>query len=385
MRPFLIRAARRVADAGTGGRRAPAKLPTALFIGLVALSAAPTPAISLYVSPEVPTKLGASTYLPSQAARYDSGVYSLALSMPPGTQIDALHRLIGGDWLVSLESATTIGATTYDPRDVFRTSGIAASLVFCGAAAGVPAGSNIDAVETIGGDTGDLAISFDVPTTLGAFNLEPADLLELKRIPPFGCSDWMPVGIVFDGSATAPPIPLASNLTAAGRRAPGQIFSLDVATSLGGPTVVPGLLESWNGALFAPFLSLAGWPTSTIVNALSFLADPGTVPPTMTAVRVVQDGSLIRLTWLPSCSTGAEDYGIYEGALGTWYSHQLVDCSDDFADLTEEIGTTSGNRYYLVVPRNPNDEGSYGTNSSAVERPQGSAVCIPTQVLGTCP
>ena len=44
-----------------------------------------------------------------------------------------------------------------------------------------------------------------------------------------------------------------------------------------------------------------------------------------------------------------------------------------------------GDRYYLVVPRNPNDEGSYGTNSSAVERPQGSAVCIPTQVLGTCP
>ena len=58
--------------------------------------------------------------------------------VPPGTQIDALHRLIGGDWLVSLESATTIGATTYDPRDVFRTNGIAASLVFCGAAAGVP-------------------------------------------------------------------------------------------------------------------------------------------------------------------------------------------------------------------------------------------------------
>ena len=99
MRPFLMRAARRKAGAGTGGRWAPRMLPAAFLIGLAALSAAPTPAISLYVSPEVPTTLGASTYLPSQAARYDSGVYSLALSMPPGTQIDALHRLIGGDWL----------------------------------------------------------------------------------------------------------------------------------------------------------------------------------------------------------------------------------------------------------------------------------------------
>jgi hypothetical protein len=251
-----------------------------MLAGIALLAAVPAAvAVELYVSPEVPTTLGVPTYTPNQALRFDSGAgtYSVALSLPPSASIDALHRLGGPDWLVSFETPTTIGVVTYDPRDIVRTNGAVASVVLCGAAAGVPVGSNVDAVEQLGGPGSLLALSFDIPTTVGAFAVEPADLLIMRPVPPFGCGDYIPVGVLFDGSATAPPVPISSDLSAAAQRAGNLIFALDVPTSLGGPPVVPGQLTSWNGAAFAPFLSLAGWPSRTIVNALAFPTDPGDV------------------------------------------------------------------------------------------------------------
>ena len=162
-------------------------------------------------------------------------------------------------------------------------------------------------------------------------------------------------------------------------------MSFDVPTTLGLNTFLPGHVDAWNGLAFSLFEPLAGWPVRSFINAMSFLPAPGLVPTTMTVLRLLQDGSQINLTWSPSCSVGAEDYGIYEGALGSWYTHTRVDCTDGLHDLTEDIGTTSGDRYYLVVAENNNDEGSYGTDSSNVERPVGTAQCVPTQALAPCP
>jgi hypothetical protein len=94
----------------------------------------------------------------------------------------------------------------------------------------------------------------------------------------------------------------------------------------------------------------------------------------------------LTITWSPSCSVGAEDYGIFEGTIGTWYSHTAVTCTDALGDFTEEVTPGSGDRYYLVVPHNPNDEGSYGIDSTGTERPVGNpSTCQPTQELGPCP
>jgi hypothetical protein len=41
--------------------------------------------------------------------------------------------------------------------------------------------------------------------------------------------------------------------------------------------------------------------------------------------------------------------------------------------------SVSGDYFYLVVANNPNDEGSYGQNSSPAERPAGGSPCRPTQ------
>lgn len=94
----------------------------------------------------------------------------------------------------------------------------------------------------------------------------------------------------------------------------------------------------------------------------------------------------LTLSWAASCSNGALDYGIFEGSLGDWTSHGAIDCSDGGSDLREEIQPGLGDTYYLVVPLRTGDEGSYGTDSSATERPQAAAGlrCLDPQVLGTC-
>lgn len=98
----------------------------------------------------------------------------------------------------------------------------------------------------------------------------------------------------------------------------------------------------------------------------------------------------LRLSWLPTCSTHAVDYGIYQGTLaslhGGVYDHVAVDCSDALSDLHETIMAAAGNRYYLVVPTDLTSEGSYGRSSEGVQRPAGAFACEPTQALGlSCP
>jgi len=78
-----------------------------------------------------------------------------------------------------------------------------------------------------------------------------------------------------------------------------------------------------------------------------------------------------------------DDYEIYEGLVGTYYSHQLKFCSTGGA-TTITFTPAAGSRYYLVVPRNATREGSYGTDSGLNEHPQGAPACLP-QSLGVCP
>ena len=96
----------------------------------------------------------------------------------------------------------------------------------------------------------------------------------------------------------------------------------------------------------------------------------------------------IEIVWSLSCTAGAVDYGIYEGRIGDFYSHVKKDCSDDGDDLREVISPGSGDRYYLVVPLGPIDEGSYGLDSTGNDRPTaatGIVRCINSQALEDCP
>jgi len=81
----------------------------------------------------------------------------------------------------------------------------------------------------------------------------------------------------------------------------------------------------------------------------------------------------IDINWTPSCSAGAEDYGVYEGAIGSWASHRRMTCTDPAPVFTENVTPQAVDSYYLLVPHNYAEEGAYGRDYIAgveTERPQ---------------
>ena len=90
----------------------------------------------------------------------------------------------------------------------------------------------------------------------------------------------------------------------------------------------------------------------------------------------------LSLAWGASCSPIENDYAVYEGTLGSFASHQSVVCST--GGLTSTIVQPgAGNRYYLVVPRSPQREGSYG-NATAGPRPPAADACVAQQAEAFC-
>jgi photosystem II stability/assembly factor-like uncharacterized protein len=87
----------------------------------------------------------------------------------------------------------------------------------------------------------------------------------------------------------------------------------------------------------------------------------------------------ITLSWEASCAIGDDDYEIYEGTIGSFTVHASLFCTTEGA-TTKTFTPSTGNRYYLVVPRNLEREGSYGVSSSNAQRPQGVPACLPRQI-----
>jgi hypothetical protein len=361
---------------------------------LVALGIAGLPALasSYYFSPDVPTDLAANTYLPWQIVRNDSGTFTApaVLAQPPVTAVDSLHAMCNGRWLLSVEAPMDLplgGGVYYEPWDVieFNPAAGAYSLFFCGGPFGIPPGSDIDAAFLRGDDTADLVISFDVPTDLtglGGALYQPSDLVQLTRTGA-GCAGWTIVGLFFNSTISVPPIPDTTNVTGSDRHATRTMLGFDVPSDLPPPTTyLPGQVVFWDPLIpgFGVYDSTYGAQTTGRIDAFSLLPGPGEVPSMHVDKSTITAGDLT-ITWTASTSAGAEDYGIYEGAITSpwFYSHGAIDCSDNGSDFTEEVTPASGDRYYLVVAMNPNDEGSYGKRTGGAERPMGSSPCRPAQ------
>jgi hypothetical protein len=95
------------------------------------------------------------------------------------------------------------------------------------------------------------------------------------------------------------------------------------------------------------------------------------------------DGGDVRLTWTASCAASDDDYAVYEGAIGSYYSHDTKICTTGGA-TTATITPDPGSVYYLVVPRDAVGEGSYGRDSEGQERPVGAGQCV-AQGAVSCP
>lgn len=366
---------------------------------LVAAGSAATRASELFVSPDVPTKESAqnTTLLPGSVSRYDGSIpsYTPVLSLPGNPTVDAIHKLDRvGAWLFSLESANNLAGALPAPaegRDVIRHDAPAAlfELFFCGGAVSgaIPPTSNVDAILVDGGDAGDLWVSFDVPTTIGASTFDPADLVAYRRTG-IGCAGWtLAAGNpVFNASAAGGGVPLSANVVGAAKVGPILLLTFDAPADLGPPlsTFTSNEIAAWDGVTWSVGTTLSGWPGSSVVDGLSGVGNPGDAGVLKVARSLAIPGNL-DLTWGPSCSEGGTDYGIYEGKIGTWYSHVAIACTDVGHDLAETVAPGSGNRYYLVVARNGDAEGSYGRRSGAIERPVGGGACVGLQVVTPCP
>jgi len=95
-------------------------------------------------------------------------------------------------------------------------------------------------------------------------------------------------------------------------------------------------------------------------------------------LAMARSGGNLSLSWSPSCSASDTDYAVYEGTLGSFTTHQSVDCSTGGA-TSATIAPSPGDGYYLVVPRTASKEGSYGRRSGGTERPAAASACVPQQ------
>ncbi|HEX5042520.1 MAG TPA: hypothetical protein VFV75_06415 [Candidatus Polarisedimenticolaceae bacterium] len=104
----------------------------------------------------------------------------------------------------------------------------------------------------------------------------------------------------------------------------------------------------------------------------------------ITGLLAQRVSSQVQLSWPPSCAVTDTDYGVYEGALGQWASHQRVLCTTG-GSTSATVLPGAGNRYFLVVPRNALVEGSYGKSTAGLERAPATDACADQAVRSPCP
>lgn len=121
---------------------------------------------------------------------------------------------------------------------------------------------------------------------------------------------------------------------------------------------------------------------------------PGKIDPTTGPIILAKDGGDVLIRCAGGCSTGAITYGIYEGTIGSWYSHRAVaGMCQETCGREIRVTPSVAAAYYLVVPHNLLAEGSYGTAFNATsevhsERPRAPVAtqrCAEFQMIAACP
>lgn len=188
---------------------------------------------------------------------------------------------------------------------------------------------------------------------------------------------------------------------AAGRYS-GGVSAIDVfdgylyftANSAGGSARCLYKIEMATGAVVSsPVISSAsGFRTEPIflIYRNPYAGLPGRIPNFIvpgTPLSVTKNTSLanhLDFSWGASCNPGVTDYAISVGNLTTLYNHDHDVCTTGGAtSATREY--TGTNIYFIIVPLTATMEGSYGVNSSNVERPVAATPCHATQSTEICP
>ncbi len=105
---------------------------------------------------------------------------------------------------------------------------------------------------------------------------------------------------------------------------------------------------------------------------------PGSRGVAGTPFRVLKSGNDLALSWSASCVAN-DDYAIYEGSMSNFTAVSPATCSTA-GQTSRTITSTSGSRFFVVVPVRGSVEGSYGRRSDGNERAVSGAPCHPQQI-----
>lgn len=159
---------------------------------------------SLEVSPDTTTVLGGVVVDRRQPAEDDGatvtptalGPSAPGLALPAGANLDAFDRMANGDVVFSTDITVAVAGLAAPgvagPADVVLVDAQGPTLVFTPAAAGLPAGTDVDAVGLE--PDADLLLSFDTTVNLNGVVVEDEDVVRIDG------QGGAPV-IVYDGSA----------------------------------------------------------------------------------------------------------------------------------------------------------------------------------------
>ncbi|MGH9748704.1 MAG: DNRLRE domain-containing protein [Candidatus Polarisedimenticolia bacterium] len=121
---------------------------------------------------------------------------------------------------------------------------------------------------------------------------------------------------------------------------------------------------------------------STGPGGAGAVPDGARTPGTPLTVALAAGGG-ITLQWGASCLTTDTDFAIYAGAVPDFRSYAPRFCTTGGA-TTMTFTPGAGSEFYLVVPRNASQEGSYGADGTGADRPPSATACL-VQAVSACP
>ncbi len=330
---------------------------------------------AFHLAVDTPVRLGGNEATPADVVAASGGIYVVEQTI--GFPIGALARLPDGRWLVApAEPAFGAGGGLFYPRDLVAVDDAGGTTLYLdGAAAGIPPETAIDAL-TVDAD-GIIALSFDIPTSVQGQEFGPSDIVAYLGGE---------FSLLFD--ATGEGVPDDANLTGLDATNAGPLMTFDVPASLAATETLPGDLVRWEGAgVWTVFLRDTAWPVTAHLRDFVLPTAAGTVPggenATIPLTVEPASGGHLLLSWSASCAPGDTDYEIYEGVVGSFSDPLPIACST-FGLTAMVISPSSGNTWYLVVPRNGSIEGSYGTRSDGTERSASSSACLEQSLAPAC-
>ena len=122
-------------------------------------------------------------------------------------------------------------------------------------------------------------------------------------------------------------------------------------------------------------------PTSCITG---YYDPPGYIH---NSLKVTKSDRNPRLDWLPDYGLCCifNRFAVYRGTLPwTGFNHEAIACDIPVTSLTYADNNAGFDYYYLVVQLNSDHEGSYGKQSTGLERPQGASPCRTNQNINPC-